>query len=68
MNYDNVEQSRVYSFPKKTPLTTNPVKISFAETPDPEADASTNRLRELSEELGKLDGKYSGLTDSARFG
>ncbi len=62
MNYDKVHE---ISAEMRTPLNeqalvmTNPVRITLAETPQPEIDAyqARNDLRELGEELSKLDGR-----------
>jgi hypothetical protein len=70
MNYDKVPEisSELRTLlNEQTPVMTNSVRITLAESPQPEIDASqarNERLRELSEELSNLDGR---LLRSYRF-
>jgi len=63
MNYDKVQEitAEMRTLPNQQALvTTNPATIPLAETPQPEMDAyqtRNDRLRELGEELSKLDGR-----------
>ena len=63
MNYDKVQEISAEMrtlLNEQTLVMTNPVRITLAETPQPEIDgyqARNDRLRELGEELSKLDGR-----------
>jgi hypothetical protein len=63
MNYDKVQEISAEMNPllnEQTPVITNPMRITLAETPQPEIGAyraGNDRLHELSEELSKLDGR-----------
>jgi hypothetical protein len=63
MNHDKVQEITAEMrtlLNQQTLVMTNPAPISFSETPQPEMDAyqaRNDRLRELGEELSKLDGR-----------
>ena len=62
MNHDKVQEITAEMrtlLNQQTLVITNPATISLAETPQPEMDAyqRNDRLRELGEELSKLDGR-----------
>ena len=63
MNYDKVQEisaERHALLNERTLAMTNPVRITLAETPQPEIDTHQARnggLRELGEELSQLDGR-----------